>query len=272
MASTPREVNVSSDRMHRSDSTPNDRYINDHEAFTPSNSMSTTMPDSLSTVSQSSPFFQKEKPSSFERPTLGRVVLLGELFDERSNKFLGARLYKDEAIKDKVIITDAGHTDFTLSQSNSVKDKSNILDIDASLSLDVLSGLVPVRGLGSYLTTPKTNSQEQSWAMALRMRTEEHRLLFAELPDSTVVEEGKDYIPAATHFVSAIVYGGNLIINLTERASGPTQEDNIRGAKLRLELDQLKAAVSLERGAAADVKSKFKSLDNRFHVVVRRST
>lgn len=56
----------------------------------------------------------------------------------------------------------------------------------------------------------------------------------------------KDYIAQkrTTHFVSSIIYGGNLIINMTERATEVTNEESIEG-KLGLELNQLKGAVSL---------------------------
>lgn len=148
---------------------------------------SITMTDSvapLPTVSGSPQFLEKGKPSAFQRPTLGHVVCLGELFDERKNQFLGIQLYKDKAFKNTVTITDSKSTDLTLSRSNSIKDKSNVLGINASLSLDVLAGLVTPSGSASYLRAPTTNSQERSWAMALKVRTGERRLRFAELPDS----------------------------------------------------------------------------------------
>ncbi|KIM63810.1 hypothetical protein SCLCIDRAFT_23978 [Scleroderma citrinum Foug A] len=177
------------------------------------------MTDSVSpppTASSSPPFSEKGKPQPmFNRPTLGHAVRLGELFDERRNKFLSVQLYKEEAIRNNIVITDNKHTDLTLSQSNSVQDRSNALDINASLSLNVLSGLIPARGSASQ-----------------------------------VIEGVKEYFtPVATHFVSGIVYGGN-------------------GGVLKIKLDRLKGALSLKRGAAADVKSEFTALDNKFDLEV----
>lgn len=219
----------------------------------------------LPTVSGSPQFLEKGKPSAFQRPTLGHVVCLGELFDERKNQFLGIQLYKDKAFKNTVTITDSKSTDLTLSRSNSIKDKSNVLGINASLSLDVLAGLVTPSGSASYLRAPTTNSQERSWAMALKVRTGERRLRFAELPDSEAVEAVKEGYPDATHFVSAITYGGAVVISMTERSSNLTEERN-----LRLELEQLKAAISLCKGdAVADAKVNFKSLDDKLDLKVR---
>ncbi|KAL4077531.1 hypothetical protein J3A83DRAFT_4410003 [Scleroderma citrinum] len=225
---------------------------------------------SLPTASTSPQYSEKGKPSVFERPTLGRVVHLGELFDERSNQFLGVQLYEKEGIKNNVAITDMKYTELTLSLSNSIKDKSNILDINPSLCLDVLGGLVKASGSASYLKDPKSNSYARSWAMALKMQTEEHCLLFAEDElDNKVVDVVKEsYISAGltTHFVSAVIYGGNIVIGMTERSSNSTKKENIKG-NLQLELDQLKGAVSLTGDAEADIKGKFMCLDNMFDLV-----
>ncbi|KAL4071634.1 hypothetical protein V8B97DRAFT_1851253, partial [Scleroderma yunnanense] len=225
----------------------------------------------LSTASSTGPqYSEKGKPSVLQRHTLGHIVRLGELFDERSNQFLGVQLYETEGNKNRVAITDIKHTDLTLSLSNTIKDKSNVLDIGPSLSLDVIAGLVKVSGSASYLKDTKSNSQVRSWVMALKMRMEEHRLLFTEDGfDNKVVDVIKEsYIPAglATHFVSAIVYGGNVIIGMTERSSDVIEEGNIR-EKLHLELDRLKGAVSLTGGVEADIKGKFENLDNVFDLV-----
>lgn len=79
----------------------------------------------------------------------------------------------------------------------------------------------------------------------------------------------KDYIAenCATHFVSSIVYGGCLIINMTERATEVTNEESIEG-KLALELDQLKGAVSLTAKADAKIKAQLEGMDSKFDLVV----
>ena len=209
----------------------------------------------------------------FERPTLGHTVRLGELFDERTNQFLGVQLYKEDSIKYYFTIADVNRTDLSLSLSDSVMSKASILDIDPSLSLDVLTGLVKVKGSASYLKDSKSNSHVRSWAMALKMQTEERRLLFAEngLGHNILGPAQDTYIAdgLATHFVSSVVYGGNVIIRMAESSGEAVEEDLTR--ELDLHLNNLKSLVSLTGETAADTKEDFSNLDNKFDLEVRIS-
>ncbi|KAI5982047.1 hypothetical protein EDD15DRAFT_224132 [Pisolithus albus] len=213
-------------------------------------------------------------PTVFQRPTLGCAVRLGELFDERTSRFLGVQLYKEmstEPPTETSSVTPLNHSDLTLSLSNSLEKKTTLLDIQANLSLEVLSGLVKVEGSASYLNNAKNNTQARSWTLVLKMRTEERRLLFAEdaLSFNVLDMVKEDYIAEnrATHFVSSIVYGGNLIINMTERATDVTKKESIEG-KLGLELEKLKGAISLKGKAEAKIKDQFEGMDSKFDLVV----
>lgn len=218
-------------------------------------------------------YSDKSRPTVFERPTLGHTVRLGELFDERTNQFLGVQLYKEDSIKYYFTIADVNRTDLSLSLSDSVMSKASILDIDPSLSLDVLTGLVKVKGSASYLKDSKSNSHVRSWAMALKMQTEERRLLFAEdgLGHNTLGPVQDTYIAdgLATHFVSSVVYGGNVIIRMAESSGEAVEEDLTR--ELDLHLNNLKSLVSLTGETAADTKEDFSNLDNKFDLEVRIS-
>lgn len=206
----------------------------------------------------------------FGRPTLGHTVRLGELFDERTNQFLGVQLYKEDSIKYYFTIADVNRTDLSLSLSDSVMSKASILDIDPSLSLDVLTGLVKVKGSASYLKDSKSNSHVRSWAMALKMQTEERRLLFAEngLGHNILGPVQDTYIAdgLATHFVSSVIYGGNVIIRMAESSGEAVEEDLTR--ELDLHLNNLKSPVSLTGETAADTKEDFSNLDNKFDLEV----
>lgn len=213
----------------------------------------------------------KCQPTVFDRPTLGHAVRLGELFDERTNQFLGVQLYEEETIKYYFTVTDISQTCFSLSLSDSVLSKAGILDIDPGVALDALTGLVKVKGSASYLNDSKSNSQARSWAMALKIQTEERRLLFAENGlGHNVLGPIKDTYVAdgfATHFVSSIIYGGNVIIRMTERSREVAEEGLTE--KLHLDLHNLKNLVSLTGDAEADTREGFSSLDNKLDLEVR---
>jgi len=208
-------------------------------------------------------------PVVFDTPTLGRPVCLGELYDQRSNKFLGVQLYPQENIQE--VVTDVSHTSLVLSLSSSHEQKSSLLDIKAELSLDILSGLVKVAGSASYISDVKSNSHEYAYALALKMRLNERRLLFAEdsLGRDVLALAEEDYIgkSLATHFVSSITYGGNYIVNMVANTSEFSKEEKIEG-KLRMEFNKLKGAVSLEGSVEATIKGEFSAMNDKFDLVV----
>ncbi|KAI6032304.1 hypothetical protein BKA83DRAFT_2395986 [Pisolithus microcarpus] len=220
-------------------------------------------------MSSGLPSASEGPPTVFQRPTLGCAVRLGELFDERTSHFLGVQLHAERATE--FAVTNVKQTDLTLSLSNSIEKKTSLLDIQGNLSLEILGGLVKVEGSASYLNDDKSNSQARSWILALKVRTEERRLLFAEEAMSTNVLDmvKRDYIAEnrATHFVSSIVYGGSLIINMTERATEVTNEESIEG-KLGLELERLKGSISLKGEAKAKAEAEFDSVKSKFDLVV----
>lgn len=208
-------------------------------------------------------------PTVLDIPILGRAVCLGELYDQRSGKFLGVQLYPHDKVQETV--TDIRNTDLSVSLSTSHEEKASLLDINAQLSLEVLGGLVKVSGSASYLNDEKSNTHEYAYALALKMRLNEKRILFAEDEmGRKVLDVVKgDYISTnlATHFVSAIVYGGNYIVNLVAKQSELSKEEKVEG-KLQAQFDQLKGAISLEGSVEAKIKGEFSNMNDKFDLTV----
>ena len=208
-------------------------------------------------------------PVVFKTPTLGNPVRLGELYDQRSGQFLGVQLYSEDSIQ--VAETDVKNTELTLSLSTTLEDKASLLDIYAKLTLEIMSGAVSVSGSAAYIKDTKSNTNEQAFALALKMRLNEKRILFAEdaMGRNVLRVTSEDYIAngSATHFVSAIVYGGNAVVNLVARQSELSTEEKIEG-QLEAKFNKLKGAISLEGEVKVEIKDTFKSMDDKFDVIV----
>lgn len=207
---------------------------------------------------------------TFDMPTLGRIPYLGLLYSAASAEFTGSYLFQDIDDKTDQINIDVGRTDLKIRMSDSFEDKSSVLDVSASLSLEVLGGLIKVEGSGQYLTDSKANSEQHSWAMSLFLRTQEQRLLFEEkkVVDKrphdidTVIERDQ-----ATHFVSSIVYGGSMVIELLSRRVELQKVESIKG-ELSVHLEKLKGLVDLTGKAAAKIDGDLKSLNETFELKV----
>ena len=215
-----------------------------------------------------------EPAATFETLALGNAVQLGELYDARKSKFLNVQMYSIDQMTGPGATTPEviNDTKLEMKMSNSYEDKASIIDINAQLSLEVLGGLVKVKGSAAYLNDTKANTHEKSWAMFLKQRLREERLAFAEdaLGSNVLSFTKKNYIATgqATHFVSSVVYGGNLIINLVARTSKLTEKEKIEGS-LEAELQKLKGIVDLNAKASLSIKSEYDNLNEKFDVEVR---
>ena len=120
---------------------------------------------------------------TLEMPCLGRPFWLGTLYDCRSDRLImGTTLWDDQVIKAATSTNPQTASDFKVIAEDSVEDKTFNLDIDASLKLSFLGGLVSVQGSAKYLDDRKsskrqahvsigvlpesTHSQWRRWAMS----------------------------------------------------------------------------------------------------------
>ncbi|CCM06659.1 uncharacterized protein FIBRA_08944 [Fibroporia radiculosa] len=210
-------------------------------------------------------------PWIISQPTVGRFVRLGELYDQRRSQFLGVQLYSESQIEKATETMNVNHSDLSLHQSNSYKDKTDSIGLNTQLSVEVLSGLVSVQGSASFLRDNKSTTQKRAWSMSLKMILVEKRLKFAEK------ELGRDVLPlvledyirtdTATHFVSSVVYGGNLVVNLVAKTSKLTEDEKIEGS-LGVKLDKLKGMVDVAGKVDASSKENFDDLNDKFDLTV----
>ena len=86
---------------------------------------------------------------TLEMPCLGRPFHLGMLYDCRSDRLImGMTLWNEEVLKKSTTSWPQTASDFEVIAEDSIEDKVFNLDIDASLKLSFLGGLVNVEGSG----------------------------------------------------------------------------------------------------------------------------
>ncbi len=75
-------------------------------------------------------------------------------------------------LEDGMIDTvDLGDTTIEVVMEDSTQDKFNKLDIDAELQLSVLSGLVKLKGSGSYLADERKSARAQRMSLIYKVST-----------------------------------------------------------------------------------------------------
>ncbi len=83
-------------------------------------------------------------------PALGRSVSLGTAYNVRTSEF-GVSVLRGEIPGNCIEVIDTPKTSTTTKIIRKVEEKSSLMHLDASVSVDVLSGLVKVEGCGEYL-------------------------------------------------------------------------------------------------------------------------
>ncbi|KAJ8405874.1 hypothetical protein AAFF_G00313110 [Aldrovandia affinis] len=145
----------------------------------------------------------KMKPK--EIAALGRPLYPGMLYNCCNDTFVpGVTMWDRETLKD-LDVHIKPNTSFSISTSDSLRDKSSLLDMSASLKASFLGGLVSVGGSARFLKD-RVSSHHQSRVTLRYQRTVRYEGL-------TMAQLGMVSYPhvfnqkSATHVVTAVLYG-----------------------------------------------------------------
>jgi hypothetical protein len=141
-----------------------------------------------------------------ERPALGQLAGLSDLYDARSDTFTpGISLFKTTP-SEIVDSTPYRSTYFKRSETDSYGDKFSGLGVEPKLGASFLAGLVTVQGSGQYLEEKRDTNLVMQSSMIYNITTRVDQLKF-KLNSKTL----KSYLSfdtihndVATHVVSAI--------------------------------------------------------------------
>ncbi|XP_058620585.1 verrucotoxin subunit beta-like [Onychostoma macrolepis] len=145
--------------------------------------------------------------NSIETAALGRPFQLGMLYDCRRDALVpGIRLWSKEQLQQNISNTTQINTVFTVTASDSIKDKSRLLNIDGCLKLSLLGGLINVSGAASYLKDTKESFNQQRLTLHYHSTTEFKELIMNHFPSGEMAHYDND---VATHVVTAVLYGAD---------------------------------------------------------------
>ena len=101
-----------------------------------------------------------EKPVDKVIPALGRSFTLGYLYDIRRDIIVNKSLWDIEDLKgNKVSVDPQPYSNFSVAISDTIEDKTSVMNIDANLKMSFLSGLIKVGGSAKYLETRNSSSR-----------------------------------------------------------------------------------------------------------------
>ncbi|RXN17484.1 verrucotoxin subunit beta-like protein [Labeo rohita] len=172
-----------------------------------------------------------------ERAALGRPFQLGMLYDCRKDALIpGITLWDPEKLQQSIRTRPQINTDFKVMASDSIENKSSLLNIDGSLKLSLLAGLVNVTGAAKYLNNPKTSFRQQRLTLHYHSTCRFEELTMNHLAPENIVHHEVFDNDAATHVVTAVLYGADACFVFDREVSADEEIKTVEGeAKVVLE-------------------------------------
>lgn len=196
---------------------------------------------------------------------LGRPFTLGMLYNAPKDHLVpGAALWDSETLKSLTVSRPQRSSHFDVSASDSTKDSSFDLNVDASLKLSFMSGMIEVGGSANYLNNKKEFKNQSSVTLQYQATTHFEQLcLTAEackkIQSSKIIEEGM-----ATHLVTGIEFGANAFFVFNSQKVQANELQKVTG---QMEVTIKKIPTAEIHGAAkVDLTEEEKKLVKTFSV------
>uniref|UniRef100_A0A7N6AEQ9 B30.2/SPRY domain-containing protein n=1 Tax=Anabas testudineus TaxID=64144 RepID=A0A7N6AEQ9_ANATE len=147
---------------------------------------------------------------NIEVAALGRPFTVGMLYDARKDKLIpGFTLWDDATLQNKIHESPQQGSTFQITSSDSIQEKTSLLDVEASLKASFLGGLIEVGGSAKYLNDQK-KFKNQSRVTLQYKATTHFKQLSVTTPEARKTNQIDDSVKSvATHVVTAILYGAN---------------------------------------------------------------
>ena len=163
-------------------------------------------------------------------PALGRPFDLGMLYDRRSEKLiLGKTLWSAYHLGQAIKTITKPYTNSEVLAEDTIDDKTSALNIEASIKLSFLGGLVNVQGAAKYLDDRKTSSHHSRVVLKYETTTELKQLTMEHLGRGKVQYPEVFDQDIATDVVVGILYGAKAFLIFEQEVSKDESEKEVHG-------------------------------------------
>ncbi|XP_038860864.1 uncharacterized protein LOC120056730 [Salvelinus namaycush] len=167
---------------------------------------------------------------TIELAALGRPFQLGMLYDCRRDVLIpGITLWDSEVLQKHINVRPKPNTDFKIIASDSTEDKSEALNVSASLEASFLGGLVSVKGSAEFLHDKKTSKRQSRVSLQYRTTTRFEQLTMDHLGAGNVKHCNVFQEGSATHVVTGLLYGAQAFFVFDQEVSSGENHQDIKG-------------------------------------------
>ncbi|XP_048825982.1 interferon-induced very large GTPase 1-like [Brienomyrus brachyistius] len=173
---------------------------------------------------------ETDSQTPLEVAALGRPFQLGMLYDCRNDRLIpGITLWDHEDLQKNTNERIQHNTEFDVIASDSAEDKAWALDVDASLKVSFVGGLVEVGGSAKYLNDTKASKKQARVTLKYKTTTKFIELSMKHLGRGNVKHPYVFEKGIATHVVTAVLYGAQAFFVFDREVSETEDQQNIKG-------------------------------------------
>ncbi|CAH3182360.1 unnamed protein product [Porites evermanni] len=163
-------------------------------------------------------------------PALGRPFGLGMLYDRRSEKLIiGKTLWSSDHLGQAVNTISKPYTNSEILAEDTTDDKTRALNIEGSIKLSFLGGLVNIQGAAKYLDDRKTSSHHSRVVLKYETTTELKQLTMEHLGRGKVQYPEVFDQDIATDVVVGILYGAKAFLIFDQEVSKDESMEEVHG-------------------------------------------
>ncbi|KAA0701387.1 Stonustoxin subunit beta [Triplophysa tibetana] len=178
--------------------------------------------------------------NAIEVAALGRPFQLGMLYDCRKDALVpGITLWNQEKLQKSIRSHQQINTNFKVTASDLIEDKSHLLNIDGSLKLSLLGGLINVTGSAKYLNDTKQSFIQQRLTLHYHSTTRFEELTMNHLASENIAHPDVFDRDTATHVVTAVLYGADACFLFDREVSSDEDKTTVEG-EVKAVYDKLK--------------------------------
>ncbi|RIA79473.1 hypothetical protein C1645_840584 [Glomus cerebriforme] len=146
-----------------------------------------------------------------KQKSLGRVTLIGSLYNVTRDTFCETTLLKMEFPNDSISRAEISNTELLYGCKDSHREKFNNLDVEAELKLSVLVGLVALEGTSKYLSDVKESFKSVKGSLIYKLTSIEENLnIYHDDIKACISTDGFSNL-GATHVVIEIRWRATMI-------------------------------------------------------------
>ncbi|XP_053532880.1 uncharacterized protein LOC108261615 isoform X13 [Ictalurus punctatus] len=199
-----------------------------------------------------------------ETAALGRPFQLGMLYDCRKDAIVpGITLWDREQLQLNKDVFSQSSTEFTVTTSDTIEEKTKLLKVDGELKLSLVGGTVTVNGAARYFNDTKKSFQQERLTLHYRVNTRFEQLTMNHLAQGKLDHCSVFDHDVATHVVTAVLYGADAYFVFDREVNLSEDKTNVQG-ELQIALDKLKNICSVGAQVGLDMNENEKTTVKKF--------